>query len=281
MYRISFKIGYHSDTPGWTDVLYLCYPLFTLYHGIPYAILVTISLITIECLLIIRRNDVTDIGFSKRMTTLSLWITWFSCLAWSAMELYVIGNGIEMRKKHTKQTCYLADHTTRIVVTISFLGVTIFLATFIIVATVILVAFLIRNPEMRSRFYPVATANTTFVMALLPFLVTNTCWHLIPGSVPKFLWYDLYFLMKSAYLLIPLMWLVHPSDITHFYRQCRNQCRAESPPESRNTKYDGSITEETQRMQAGQIPICQALTRTNHVPGYHKLHYEGLCCWSS
>ena len=221
-YRISVKVGYSSEKYSWTDNLYLCYFFFTFYTGLPYAIHASILVLTLECVFLTFRNEEYYTGiFSKKMMKFLLAATWIICLTWSALELYAMGDGIFMKRNsqiEEKYTCYLEKKTSK-VTKISFIMVTWLFAVTIASATIALVIQLIRRPTLREAYLSCVLANCSLLALDLPFFVTNTHHYYRPGVVKRHVWYGTYFFMKSAYLTVPLLWILKSSFVL---KCCRN-----------------------------------------------------------
>ena len=218
-FRIAMKIGHYSDRPTWTDTLWLCYPFFMFYQGIPYGIHMCILLLTIHSVLITRRydpetsaGDPDSLGFSKGQTKWLLVLTWVGCLFWSAIELYALGDGIGMRHRQNKMACTLRPRTLK-VATISYLAIVPCILLMITVATVLLGVGLVRKAQLRTFLSQIVAANAALLLLTIPFL-----WHHIMGVfyswvAYKHLWFPFYFMLKSTYLIVPLLWFLRTPGI--------------------------------------------------------------------
>ena len=207
-YRISLKIGHESGGYSWTTNLYFCYVLFTLFNGIPYVVLTSILVLTLECLIISRRREDGYSGFSKKMMKILVTAIWATCLGWAGLEIYALGDGIYM--DHDINTCRFQPES-RWSSSVSFVVVTWLLTLLVASSTVALIAQLIRRPALGKSFLSIVLANCVLIVLDLPFYIFFTMYtfdvmHPAIARVKEYLWYGLYFIMKSSYLIVPLIW---------------------------------------------------------------------------
>ena len=208
-YRISLKIGHESGGYSWTTNLYFCYVLYTLFNGIPYVVHTSILMLTLECLKISRHHEGVYSGFfSKKMMKLLVPAIWVTCLGWAALEIYVIGDGIYM--DHDINTCRFQPES-RWFSSVSFVVITWLLALLVASSTVALSTQLVRRPALGKPFLSIILANCIIIILDLPFFIFFTMYtfdvlHPGIGKVKEHLWYGLYFVMKSSYLIVPLIW---------------------------------------------------------------------------
>ena len=233
VYRISTKVGLYTDWPSWTEKRILCYILFPFYDGFPYGIRTSIVLITIDAILRLRQPEPPEFGFSRKAVQASIWVTWIVSYTWGAIELFALGDGLTMEINDITGNKYCKIEPSSVHSSLaSFILMTWAMLTAIILTSIALTVIIFRRKTQRGAFLILLGANIIQVCLDVPFLIVHTDQATDTVYNPDSdIWYNLYFLMKTSYLIVPLIWIL-PKDVGNRIRKMFNQFRSSTPEES-------------------------------------------------